>query len=70
VKGSSTDAAGNNTNLAEVEISGFEAYVRLDTRPCTGWINPFIEGTFTYNDGVITEGVDEDGLSLVGNLIP
>jgi Fe(3+) dicitrate transport protein len=73
VKGSSTDAAGNNiyTNLAEVEIPGFEVYSRLDSRPFTGWkLNPFLEGTFTYNDGVITEGVDEEGVSLVGNLIP
>jgi Fe(3+) dicitrate transport protein len=73
VKGSSTDAAGNNvyTNIDEVEIPGFEMYARLDTRPFIGGkLNPFLEGTFTYNDGTITEGIDEDGVSLVGNLIP
>lgn len=73
VKGSSTDAAGNNvyTNIDQVEIPGFEMYARLDTRPFIGGnLNPFLEGTFTYNDGQITEGVDEDGVSLVGNLIP
>jgi len=73
VKGSSTDAAGNNvyTNIDQVEIPGVEMYARLDTRPFIGGdLNPFLEGTFTYNDGTITEGVDEDGASLVGNLIP
>ena len=73
VKGSSTDAAGNNvyTNIDEVEIPGFEAYARLDTRPFIGGnLNPFLEGTFTYNDGTITEGIDEDGNSLAGNLVP
>jgi Fe(3+) dicitrate transport protein len=73
VKGASTDAAGNNvyTNIDQVEIPGLEMYARLDTRPYIGGnLNPFLEGTFTYNDGTITEGVDSDGISLVGNLIP
>ncbi len=73
VKGSSTDAAGNNvyTNLDQVEIPGVEMYAQLDTRPFIGGnLNPFLEGTFTYNDGTITEGADADGTSLVGNLIP
>ncbi len=73
VKGSSTDAAGNNvyTNIDQVQIPGFELYARLDTRPFTGAkLNPFLEGTFTYNDGEITDGVDEDGTNLAGNFIP
>lgn len=73
IKGSQTDAAGNNvyTNIDEVEIPGVEMYARLDTRPFIGGnLNPFLEGTFTYNDGTISEGIDEDGTSLVGNLIP
>ncbi len=57
IKGSQTDAAGNNvyTNIDEVEIPGVEMYARLDTRPFIGGnLNPFLEGTFTYNDGTIS----------------
>ena len=73
VKGAATDAAGNNiyTNLDEVEINGWELYGRVDTRPYTGWnINPYVEASYTRADSVIAKGVDDEGVSLVGNLVP
>ena len=41
IKGSTTDAAGNNiyTNLEEVEINGFEILGRLDSRAWGGPLN-------------------------------
>lgn len=73
VKGAATDSVGNNiySNLDQVEINGVEIYGRLDTRPYTGWaLNPYLEGSYTRADSVITKGIDEDGVSLVGNLVP
>ncbi|MEM8575169.1 MAG: TonB-dependent receptor [Pseudomonadota bacterium] len=73
IRGSATTTSGLNvyTNIDEVEISGVEMYGRLDSRPYTGWdLNPFFEGTFTYSNGEITEGVLPDGTNLVGNRIP
>jgi Fe(3+) dicitrate transport protein len=73
VRGSATTTAGLNvyTNIDQVEISGVEMYGRLDSRPYTGWnLNPYFEGTFTYSNGVVTEGVLPGGESIVGNRIP
>ncbi|WP_159079949.1 TonB-dependent receptor plug domain-containing protein [Methyloceanibacter sp. wino2] len=73
VRGSATTTSGLNvyTNIDQVEISGFEMYGRLDSRPFTGWnLNPYAEATFTYSHGEITEGILPDGESIVGNRIP
>lgn len=73
VKGSATDAAGNNiySNIDQVEINGVETYGRLDSKPFTGGpFNLFFEGNYTFSDSVIDAGVNEDGDSLVGNLVP
>jgi len=73
IRGSSTTTSGLNvyTNIDQVEISGVEMYGRLDSRPFTGWnLNPFLEGTFTYSNGEVTEGILPDGTSVVGNRIP
>ena len=73
IKGSATDAVGNNiyTNIKEAEINGFEIYSRLDTRPYTGWaLNPYAEASYTLADSVIARGRDDEGVNLAGNLIP
>ncbi|BAQ18590.1 iron(III) dicitrate transport protein FecA [Methyloceanibacter caenitepidi] len=73
IKGSATTASGQNvfTSADEVQISGFEMYGRLDSRPFTGWdLNPFAEATYTYSNGEITEGILPGGESIVGNRIP
>jgi Fe(3+) dicitrate transport protein len=73
IRGSATTTSGLNvyTNIDEVEISGVEMYGRLDSRPFTGWkLNPYFEGTFTYTNGEITEGILPDGTNVVGNRIP
>lgn len=73
VKGAATDAAGNNiySNLDEVEINGVEIYSRFDTRPFTGWsLNPYAETSYTLQDSVIAAGLDDEGVSIVGNYVP
>jgi Fe(3+) dicitrate transport protein len=62
----------------EVEVNGFEAYGRLDTRPFTGWtLNPYTEASFTYADSKIAKGVvprSDDGeielVNVAGNDVP
>ena len=73
IRGAATTDAGLNTftSADQVEIPGVEMYARVDSRPFTGWsLNPFVEGTFTYQDGEITEGLGDDGAIIVGNAIP
>lgn len=60
--------------LDEVELTGFEIFGRLDSRPHHGgpW-NFFGEAVYTYIDGRIEKGVDADGddeTVVSGNRIP
>ena len=73
IRSATTTAAGLNvfTLIDEVHNTGFEAYGRLDTRPFTGWkLNPYTEASFTYTDNRIEKGLNEDGDSVAGNLVP
>lgn len=73
IKGSGIDAVGNNiySTVERVEINGFEMYGRLDTQPYIGGkLNPFFEGVYTFSDGIIKEGVNDDGDSLAGFKVP
>jgi len=59
------------SSVDKVEITGFEIYARADSQPFHGgpW-NVFGEATYTYADGEIEEGINEDGESVAGNRIP
>ncbi len=79
IKEAFTSPSGNNIfgDLDQVEFMGFEGYGRLDSSPFHGgpW-NFFAEGTYTFVDAEIEDGVDIDAdtgavLARVdGNLVP
>lgn len=73
IKGSATDASGNNvySNIDEVHINGFETYGRIDSHPFTGGsYNFFFEGNYTLADSKVEKGMNEDGDSISGNYVP
>lgn len=59
------------TSLDEVTLNGFEIYSRLDSVAYTGgpW-NFFGEAVYTYVDGEIEKGIDDDGNDVSGNRVP
>jgi len=83
VKGSATDASGNNvyTTIDKVHVNGFEVYGRVDGQAYTGGpLNLFFEGNYTLSDSKIKSGslfeADEDNpadierINLAGNEVP
>ena len=72
--GESFQSAGGDrvfSSLEEVTLNGFEIYSRLDSAAYTGgpW-NFFGEAVYTYVDGEIEKGVDDDGNDVSGNRVP
>ncbi len=82
IKGSTTDASGNNVygTVDEVHINGVELQGRIDTAAYTGSpFNLFFEGTYTLSDAIIKRGtifVTEEGedeieaVDVAGNKVP
>lgn len=73
LRASTTTSTGQNvyTLIDEVQTSGVEVYARLDSKPFTGWeLNPYAEGSFTFANSRIEEGVDRNGNSVAGNVLP
>lgn len=71
IKGSTTDAAGNNTfgNADEVRIAGVEVFSRLESKPFTGGdFNFFGEGTYTFSDPIIEKGTKIVRDEATGNI--
>jgi Fe(3+) dicitrate transport protein len=71
IKGSGTDGAGNNIYSAadEVEIKGFEAFGRLESKPYTGGpFNFFFEGTYTLSDAEFIKDIETP--EIIGNSVP